>query len=178
VDRSDLVLVTSRTVADVIAGVNSGIEHLDAVVADLASSNARQWNLEDLSRSSTFDSEVARTKREIDVCNVHRVRCVTELDDMFVVLVNAPTAPPVTESPGSVIDRLTVMTIRLNVLAEMTSRDPTDELAAASLATVRIQYEQLLVAFDHLMSDLRSGTRSYLSLPTTKVYQTLAARNQ
>lgn len=159
--------VSARTITGVIAGVDSGIQQLDAVVKELASSNTRQWNLEDVSRSSASDNEVASAKREIDACNAYRTRCIAELDELFGVLVSEPAAPPVTESPGSVIDRLTVMTIRLEVLADQPNANP----EGASCATVRTQHEQLLVAFDRLLLDLRSGARSYLGLPTVKVYR-------
>ena len=165
-----LALVSSDTIVTLIAGVESGIERLDALVSGLASSNLRQWALEDVSRSSS-DSAVASAKREIDDRNAYRTRCIGELDELFSILVLDPTAPPVTESPGSVIDRLTVLSIRLAVLSEASSGTAVE----ASLAKVRIQHDQLLLAFDALLLDLRAGARSFLSLPTVKVYRSSEA---
>lgn len=170
-----LVSVSSGTIADLISGGHSGSEQLDPLVMNLAASNARQWTLEDVSRSPASDGEVANAKREIDTLNAYRTRCIAELDALFSILVANPTAPPVTESPGSVIDRLTVLTIRLALLTDTASGDLSSEVDDASLTMVRTQYEQLLVAFDKLLFDLRSGERSYVCLPTVKVYRGRAA---
>lgn len=164
--RQPLALVTSATIAGVIGGVKSGIEQLDAVVTNLASSNKRQWDLEDASRSGS-DSAVAEAKRMIDAHNAYRTRCIADLDELFSILILDPTATPVTESPGSVIDRLTVLSIRVKVLEE---RNP-DAAFPGQLATVRAQHDQLLLAFDALLHDLKAGARSYVSLPTVKVYK-------
>ena len=99
---------------------------LNAAIVELVESNLRQWDLEDATRDpGASDAEVANAKREIDRLNVGRHRLVEEIDAAIdSVLVQPATAPLATESPGMVLDRLSVLVIRRARTAVASRRDP------------------------------------------------------
>lgn len=81
--------------------------------------NAFQWHEEDRSRDPRADdATLAGVKRSIDSSNRRRVRTVEELDallhDRLVAagLLNGD-APLHSESPGSIVDRLTVLALKI-----------------------------------------------------------------
>ena len=100
-----------------------------ALVADLVHSNLRQWELEDTTRDPCVsDAVVANAKREIDRLNIGRHRLVQEIDSAIDSALDQPvTAPIATESPGMVLDRLSVLVIRRarTVAASSARSEPT-----------------------------------------------------
>jgi hypothetical protein len=141
-----------------------------SLVGDLVGSNLRQWDLEDASRDpSADDTVVANAKREIDRLNIGRHHLVQAIDTAFdSSLDQQATAPLATESPGMVLDRLSVLVIRCARTRTALAHDGT---YANRLEAVGSQLAALSVAFDSYTAELRAGTRRFLPYEHLKLYR-------
>jgi hypothetical protein len=141
-----------------------------SLVGALVGSNLRQWDLEDASRDpSASDTVVANAKREIDRLNIGRHHLVQEIDTAFdSSLDQQATAPLATESPGMVLDRLSVLVIRCARTRTALSHDGT---YADRLEAVESQLAALSVAFDSYTAELRAGSRRFLPYEHLKLYR-------
>ncbi|HEX7275738.1 MAG TPA: DUF4254 domain-containing protein [Acidimicrobiales bacterium] len=145
----------------------------DMVVA-LRASNTELWDAEDRARAATADAEVAAEKALIDKLNAQRVQLVAELDRaLHGRLVRDPSAPPCTETPGSVCDRLSILHLRIRRTAARAA-DGTDHVGGR-LPGLRAQAAELGHAFEILLDDLREGRRSFTVHPPYKLYGAPAA---
>jgi Protein of unknown function (DUF4254) len=142
---------------------------LNRAVVELVESNLRQWDLEDATRNpGASDAEVANAKREIDRLNVSRHRLVEEIDTAIDSLLDQRlTAPLATESPGMVLDRLSVLVIRCARTAMASRRDP---ILADRVRALEAQVGALSTALDSYMDELRAGTRRFLCYRSLKLY--------
>jgi hypothetical protein len=139
------------------------------VIVDLVESNLRQWDLEDKTRDpGATDAEVASAKREIDRLNMGRHRLVHEIDAAIDSVLDQPaTAPIATESPGMVLDRLSVLVIRRARTAAASAHHSTFNDRMAQLES---QVAGLSTAMDFYMDELRAGTRRFLRYEPLKLY--------
>jgi hypothetical protein len=144
------------------------------LIVDLVQSNLRQWDLEDTTRDpAATDAEVARAKREIDQLNLGRHRLVHEIDAAIDSVLDQPAAAPIaTESPGMVVDRLSVLIIRRARTAAASAFRPAlnDRIAA-----LESQVAGLSTALDFYMDELRAGSRRFLRYEPLKLYGPSAA---
>jgi hypothetical protein len=139
------------------------------LVVDLVDSNLRQWELEDTTRDpGASDSVVANAKREIDRLNLGRHRLVQEIDSAIDSALDQPvTGPIATESPGMVLDRLSVLVIRR---ARTVAASWHDATYADRLPAIESQLLGLSLAFDSYMDELGAGTRRFLPYEHLKLY--------
>lgn len=91
--------------------------------------NYELWHQEDIARSpDVSDAEIARVKRAIDRLNQARNDTIEKLDDWLTEQLTAQRIEPRagatqnTETPGSVIDRLSIMALRLYHYREQLER--------------------------------------------------------
>ena len=142
---------------------------LTTTIVDLVESNLRQWDLEDATRDAgASDAQVANAKREIDRLNVGRHRLVERIDAAIDSVLDQPaTAPLATESPGMVLDRLSVLVIRRARTAEASWHDPK---LADRVRTLEAQVGALSGALDSYMEELGAGTRRFLRYQSLKLY--------
>jgi hypothetical protein len=140
------------------------------LVGNLVASNLTQWDREDATRDpSADDSVVANAKREIDRLNIGRHHLVQEIDAAFdSSLDQEANAPLATESPGMVLDRLSVLVIRR---ARTRSASLHDANYAHRVGAVESQLAALSVAFDSYTAELRAGTRRFLPYEHLKLYR-------
>jgi hypothetical protein len=140
-----------------------------ALMVDLVESNLRQWDLEDTTRDpGATDTVVAQAKREIDALNMGRHRLVHQIDATIDSVLEQPvTAPIATESPGMVLDRLSVLVIRRARTAAASARHPglNDRIVA-----LESQVAGLSAALDFYMDELRAGARRFLRYEPLKLY--------
>lgn len=127
-------------------GIGDKALHLHAM-------NFALWHHEDAVRRPTADDhEVARRKRSIDDVNARRNAAIEDIDDtLFDRLdqIQNRTAPLHTETPGMIVDRLSVLTLRIA---------HTDRLAAASrLAVLDEQYRDLAAGLDWFLARMLAG---------------------
>lgn len=141
--------------------------------------NTFQWHEEDKSRDVGADDTVqAAVKRSIDASNRRRVQAVDRLDDMIHAGLTAagavnPAAPLNSESPGSIIDRLTVLALKIHHVAEARDALAGDEAAAMDrrLAGLVEQRDDLGACLDALLAGIRAGRVGLKLYRQVKVYQ-------
>jgi hypothetical protein len=172
-----------RPAADIVAAMEQAATGqrtiaetaLETAIVKLVESNLQQWNLEDATRDpGASDAEVANAKRQIDGLNVNRHRLVEEIDAAIEAVLDQPaTAPLATESPGMVLDRLSVLVIRRVRTAEASGRDGK---LADRLGPLETQVGALSAALDSYLDELRAGTKRFLRYESLKLYSASAAR--
>jgi hypothetical protein len=147
----------------------TGPPSLDGLVARLARVNLRQWDLEDTTRDrAASDSVVADAKRAIDRLNLERHRLVREIDVAVAAeLIPDTTAALATESPGMVVDRLSVLIIRRFRTAEASGHDGA---YADRLPALDGQLGALVIALDGYLAELRAGLRTFVAHDPLKLY--------
>ncbi|HEY2332711.1 MAG TPA: DUF4254 domain-containing protein [Acidimicrobiales bacterium] len=141
-------------------------EELVALAVELLRSNRKQWDLEDVTRRpDADDSVVADSKRAIDALNMARHGLVERIDAVVDARIpQQPTAPPATEGPGMVLDRLSVLVIRL----ERTRSAPA---VSDRLPVLQHQIDLLGSALEVLLADVRSGARRFEPYRHLKLYE-------
>ncbi len=87
--------------------------------------NKEQWDLEDLARMVERGSDyIVSIKKDIDKSNQDRNNLVREIDTEIVSLLKVSPSTDdrfYSESPGMIIDRLTILFIRLSAIRELLS---------------------------------------------------------
>ena len=146
------------------------------LVAALVGSNLKQWELEDATRDPcATEEEVAHAKRGIDRLNLGRHHLVEEIDASIAAgLDQPPDAPLATESPGMVLDRLSVLVIRRS-RTESASVRHSDY--AERLPELDARIAALSSAFDTYVGELQAGNRRFLPYEHFKLYRSDAAED-
>ncbi len=130
--------------------------------------NFRLWHEEDIARSRDVgDERIAAVKRNIDQFNQRRNDLIESVDDALIaILADAGIRPAAdarqhTETPGSVIDRLSILSLRIYHMQEQLDREDADQAHRDKvLARLRIceeQYRDLSRSLELLIEDLASG---------------------
>jgi hypothetical protein len=149
------------------------------LLLELHHNNVVQWNREDAARRDQVDDHaVAAAKRDIDALNTKRHALVETIDAALAIgIEQAPAAPPTTESPAMVFDRLSVLVIRISFTesAANSHRDDRD-LYAARLPVLEQQLVLLLEALEALYDDVQTGRKRFLPYQSLKLYGSAASR--
>jgi hypothetical protein len=140
----------------------------------LAVINTFQWHEEDRSRDlGADDSVLADVKRSIDASNRRRVQTIDALDIWYVTSLDEaglqdPSAPLHTESAGSLVDRLSILALKLyhvrEACAEMGPR----------LAILEEQSSDLAEGLDRLQAEVLAGRLRLKLYRQIKVYRDAA----
>ncbi len=139
--------------------------------------NAFQWREEDRSREPDADDHLlAAVKRSIDASNRRRVRTVEALDALLHARfadagLLRPDAPLHSESPGSIVDRLSVLALKIHHLGEAASGPEADAGTAERLRGLREQLDDLAGCLDRLLADLAAGRARFKLYRQVKVYR-------
>lgn len=139
------------------------------------------WHEEDIARSTDVpDSKIAEVKRNIDRYNQARNDWIEKLDDAISEqleseqIAPADDAPLNTETPGSVMDRLSILAIRIYHLEEQANRDDATEDHIAKvqqkLAVCFVQLEDLSLALQQLLEDIWGGRKRHRTYRQFKMY--------
>jgi hypothetical protein len=140
------------------------------------------WHEEDVARSPDApDARIAAVKRAIDGYNQQRNDWIERIDESLMQLLAGggvlprPDARLNTETPGSVIDRLSILSLRIFHLEEQLERDDADEAHRAKvterLERCRVQQADLSQSLGELLRDIFSGRK------LLKVYRQLKMYN-
>jgi cell division protein FtsB len=143
--------------------------------------NFRLWHQEDIARSpDVSEADLATVKRAIDKLNQQRNDLIERLDDCLVEALSAAAVQPAaesplnTETPGSVIDRLSILALRLYHMEEQACRvDATDSHVAKAKARLEILHEQhhdLSRSLRQLLDDVFAGRKRLKVYRQFKMY--------
>ncbi|MFF4605929.1 DUF4254 domain-containing protein [Streptomyces sp. NPDC001339] len=122
----------------------------------LYANNSRQWDAEDRVRRAG-DGQIPAIKREIDELNGRRHKLIEQIDRIFDAAWGADQdVPPLTESIGSALDRLSVETLRIMHTEQLVEGDAG---AAERVAILRRQRDDLVWSIAVACEDLASGRR-------------------
>lgn len=143
--------------------------------------NFRLWHEEDIARSpDASDERIAAVKRAIDRYNQQRNDRIENLDELLLAqlddqgVVTASDAPLNTETPGSAIDRLSILSLRIFHLEEELARQDASEehrqKVAQRLSICRVQQHDLSAALDMLLDDIFTGRRRLKVYRQLKMY--------
>ncbi len=143
--------------------------------------NFRLWHQEDSARCpDANDTQIANVKRTIDKLNQQRNDWIEKTDDCLAELMNQrnidtyPDAPINTETPGSVIDRLSILALRIYHLNEQLARTDTSDAHTLSvqrkLAVCMIQHHEISCALQQLLDNIGAGVVRHRTYRQFKMY--------
>ncbi len=139
------------------------------------------WHEEDIARSPDVgDARIAAAKRAIDGYNQQRNDWIEKLDDAITDEIElrgispGRDAPINSETPGSVIDRLSILALRIYHLEEQLERtDVTREhldSVERKIAVCLVQHEDLSTALAELLGDIFAGRKRHRTYRQFKMY--------
>ena len=138
------------------------------------------WHIEDEARATgATDAELAQVKRRVDRVNQHRNDLVEELDRALLAWLEPkglpnPAAALNSESPGLMIDRLSILSLKIyHTLEEAERADAPEGHAARNLDRLAILEEQradLALCLDALWRETLAGTRRFKLYRQLKMY--------
>jgi Protein of unknown function (DUF4254) len=138
--------------------------------------NFELWHEEDKARApEVTDAEIARVKRAIDVLNQRRNDLVEKMDLWLLArLEQNPAAPLHSETPGLMIDRLSILALKIYHTHEEAHRASATEghriRNAERLALLEEQRKDLADCLDALWAEVLNGTRRFKLYRQMKMY--------
>jgi len=141
--------------------------------------NFRLWHQEDIARSpSATDNQLADVKRSIDQLNQRRNDLIEAVDDelaqQLAHIQPATDATLNTETPGSAIDRLSIMALRLFHYEEQFARTDIDDdfrhTMQGRINVCRQQQTDLSTSLQDLADDLFAGRKRHRTYRQLKMY--------
>jgi Protein of unknown function (DUF4254) len=142
--------------------------------------NFNLWHIEDKARTpNASDEDVAAVKRSIDATNQQRNDLAEELDRILLGWLESngmpnPGAPLNSESPGLIIDRLSILSLRIYHTREEVVRPDAPAGHAARnrerLAMLEEQRNDLSDCLDALWRETLAGTRRFTVYRQMKMY--------
>ncbi len=143
--------------------------------------NFQLWHQEDVARSpDVSDTELAGVKRRIDKLNQQRNDFIERLDDCIIQdlrehhIVTNPQVRLNTETPGSVIDRLSILALRIYHMHEQADReDATPEhhqKVENKLSVLYQQHADLSNSLRELLEDIFAGRKQIKIYRQMKMY--------
>jgi hypothetical protein len=185
-DPHDLVQqITDLQIAAVERWHSSSPENsysgLLATVCQQHQFNFLLWHEEDIARSpDVSDPQIATVKRSIDRYNQQRNDWIEKTDEALLgllaeeAILSRAGARLNTETPGSTIDRLSVMSLRIYHFEEQLTREGTDEIHRANvterLARCRLQHADLSRSLAELLEDIWAGRKLLKVYRQMKMY--------
>ena len=161
--------------------IDNPYEGIWSIVCRQHSFNFLLWHEEDIARSREVpDQRIAEVKRAIDRYNQQRNDWIEKIDDWLTGhlaearIAAAADAPLNTETPGSAIDRLSILSLRTYHLEEQLARDDVDqrhlELSRHKLSVCRMQQQDLSDSLTQLLDDIVAGRKRHRTYRQLKMY--------
>jgi len=138
-----------------------------------------QWHLEDIIREPGINPvEALQIKRRIDKSNQDRTDMVEKIDDVFLDefrnVVAKPEARINSETPAWLLDRMSILMLKIYHMKEQVDRkDASAEHIAKCQTKLNVLMEQkddMRLAFDQLMEDIKAGVRKMKVYRQMKMY--------
>ncbi len=161
-------------------GVDNPYAGFQRIACHECSLNFQLWHQEDAARNpAASDAEIALVKRTIDGLNQQRNDCIELMDgwiaqELHRRRVTSRNAPLNSETPGSVIDRLAIQTLRIFYLQQQLPRTDVSrdhcESVNQKLAICIEQRRDLTASLHQLMLDLAGGRKRHKIYRQFKMY--------
>ncbi len=141
--------------------------------------NCLLWDEEDLARRQQVgDAEIASNKRAIDGFNQKRNDAIEKIDeallDTFANTIRLPGARLNSETAGSMIDRLSILSLKIHHMRLQTQRRDVDnghiESCRARLTRFLVQRNDLTGCLDRLLSEAARGEAWFRVYRQFKMY--------
>lgn len=138
-----------------------------------------QWHYEDIIRDPNIDPiEGMKLKRMIDKSNQHRTDLVERIDDYYIEQFKAvnPRKDSMlnTESPAWVIDRLSILCLKIYHMKEQVDRanvsDSHKKQCENKLLILKEQEVDLSTSFNQLLNDFETGSKKIKVYRQMKMY--------
>ncbi|MHB1699143.1 MAG: DUF4254 domain-containing protein [Acidobacteriaceae bacterium] len=151
---------------------------LQRAILNLHRANFDLWHEEDKARDpAATDARIATVKRAIDHLNQQRNDLVEVCDRLLLASLPsgpAPDAPLHSETPGMMLDRLSILTLKIYHTAEEVERANAPpghaERNRERLAVLQSQREDLAACLDRLWDDVLHGRRRFKLYQQMKMY--------
>ena len=161
--------------------IDNPFEGLLEVVCRQHQQNFLLWHQEDIARSpDVTDSDLAGVKRSIDKLNQRRNDLIEQVDDYLIRELAARGVVPWksarlnTETPGSAIDKLSILSLRIFHMEEQAFRtDAAEEHRAKVKARLEILHEQhrdMSNSLRELLEDIFTGRKRLKIYRQFKMY--------
>ena len=156
--------------------IETGADGLVALAMAQHRANFDLWHEEDKARvPGAPDAEIVRVKRAIDTLNQRRNDLVEKMDVWLIDrLEQDPSAPLHSETPGLMIDRLSILALKIYHTREEANRaTATEEHRSRNvnrLALLEEQREDLAACLDALWSEVLGGRRRFKLYRQMKMY--------
>jgi hypothetical protein len=153
---------------------------VNPVALELAWRNYLLWHEEDKARRlDVDDSAIATVKRSIDKLNQQRNDLIEKLDEaIFAEITQAPSATTTetinSETPGSIVDRISIMSLKVYHMDEDSRRSDIDEdhrqRSLHRLSVLKLQRNDLCTALGELLADYVAGKKTMKLYKQFKMY--------
>lgn len=160
-------------------GAPAGADALWQAIADNHRNNRLLWDEEDLARRRHApDAEIAGNKRAIDGYNQKRNDAIERIDEQLLNLCSSIKAKPDarlnSETPGSMVDRLSILSLKIHHMRLQTERSDVGrehiEACTAKLARLQEQSHDLGACLDRLLEETDRGTAYFKIYRQFKMY--------
>lgn len=135
------------------------------------------WHEEDVARRNDIGTEpIYHAKRAIDEYNQQRNDFIEKIDKHLVTLLDPPNGdcPFNSETPGMIIDRLSILALKEYHMQEEADRDDAEsqhqKQCTHKANIIRQQIKDLSQALDQLFHEIKEGTRSFRVYYQFKMY--------
>lgn len=172
-EADELARVPEETVESGIVRRAVGAEHVV---------NVRLWHEEDEARHpDADDATIAGVKRRIDALNQERNDLIERIDAALVERIESAREGPMdlgaplhSETPGAIVDRMSILALKIFHMREEAERDDaTGEHRARCrerLAILELQRDDLAVCLDRLLAACLAGERRFRVYRQFKMY--------
>jgi hypothetical protein len=153
---------------------------ISPIALELAYRNYLLWHEEDKARRTDVDdSAIAVVKRAIDKLNQQRNDLIEKLDEAILAEVSAAAPEQAaerinSETPGSIVDRISIMSLKIYHMDEDSRRDDIDDdhrqRSLNRLAVLKLQRHDLFAALEQVMADYAAGTKRMKLYKQFKMY--------
>ncbi len=161
------------------SGASGGRDGLWQAIEDNHRCNCLLWDEEDLARRRNVpDAEIAKNKRAIDGFNQKRNDSIERIDEQLLVLFsNIGTNEQArlnSETPGAMIDRLSILSLKIHHMRLQTQRTDVDRAhidnCVSKLNRLNEQRTDLASCLDRLLADVERGEARFKVYRQFKMY--------